>query len=121
MRLSKITILLQCMVITLCISAIKANAQNNYSFITQQVKHKNSKGYLQENDKNEKNKLIDVLKDLNRSKGVYFMFSSRLLGEKVVNKVEDMHEDVEVILDKILKNTGRAYKKINSNTFVIVS
>ncbi|MEO6583303.1 MAG: SusC/RagA family TonB-linked outer membrane protein, partial [Ferruginibacter sp.] len=68
-----------------------------------------------------KDKLINVLKDLNKIKGVYFMFSNQSLGNKVVNIVYDMNEDVEVILDKVLKNTGLAYKKINSSTFVILA
>src|SRR5258708_22479792 len=122
MRIPKITMLLQfIVVILLCIDTSRANAQNNYSFISRQVKDKNSGVYLQTEDKNEKGKLINVLKDLNKSKGVYFMFSSQLVGDKIVNRVDDMSENVEVLLDKILKNTGLTYKKINANTFVILS
>lgn len=121
MRISKIT-MLQCMVITfLCIGTSRAGAQNSYSYTNLQVKSKSSRTYLQTDEKNEKYKLINVLKDLNKIKGVYFMFSSQTVGDKIVNRVDDMSENVEVLLDKILKNTGLTYKKINSNTFVILS
>ncbi|MEP6928261.1 MAG: SusC/RagA family TonB-linked outer membrane protein [Ginsengibacter sp.] len=125
MRILKITILLLCLIVTfLCTDIGRAYAQNNYSYNTDNAKNistKKSGFYLQEDAKNEKSKLINVLKELNKVKGVYFMFSNQSLGNKVVNIVDDMSEEVELILDKILKNTGLAYKKINNNTFVILS
>jgi TonB-linked SusC/RagA family outer membrane protein len=123
MRIYKITLLLLCLTTALCIDISKVHAQNTYSF-TDKPKHINAKRSAfdqQTDDKNEKNKLINILKDLNKAKGVYFMFSNQLLGNKIVNLVDDMNENVEVILDKVLKNTGLTYKKINNNTFVIIT
>jgi iron complex outermembrane recepter protein len=124
MRISKITLLLPCLIIAfLFLNLAGANAQNNYSYNPGNAKNVNTKKsgtYLQADEKNEKNKLINVLKELNKVKGVYFMFSSQSMSNKVVNIVDDMNEDVEVILDKILKNTGLTYKKITNNTFVIL-
>ncbi|MEO5944606.1 MAG: SusC/RagA family TonB-linked outer membrane protein [Ferruginibacter sp.] len=122
MRLTKFTMLLPCTVLALCIGSIKTQAQSDYSFTNRQVKNKViAASYSQDDEKNEKNKLIDVLKDLNKKKGVYFMFSSRPMGEKIVNKAEDTQESIEVILDKVLKNSGLTYKKINGKTFVIIA
>ncbi|HVT86457.1 MAG TPA: carboxypeptidase-like regulatory domain-containing protein, partial [Chitinophagaceae bacterium] len=121
MRTCKSKKLLQLMVIAalLCTSAGWASAQNSYTFVPQKVKHKSSDdGYPQPDTRSDK--LVNVLKDLNKTKGVYFMFSSHL-GEKVVNKVNDLSENVEALLEKILKNTGLTYKKVNANTFVILS
>src|SRR5664279_3328405 len=99
MRISKIIMLLQFIAVAfLCIGTGRAHAQNNYSYVSQQLKNKSSRVYLQAEDKNEKTKLINVLKDLNKIKGVYFMFSSQLVGDKIVNKVDDMNENVEVLL-----------------------
>ncbi|MDB5200163.1 MAG: TonB-dependent receptor plug [Chitinophagaceae bacterium] len=121
----KLTLLLLCLISTfLCIDMAKAYAQNTYSYNTGIAKHANFKKpdlYLQTNEKNEKSKLINVLKELNKVKGVYFMFSNQSLNNKIVNPVDDMNEDVEVILDKMLKNTSLSYKKINPKTFVIVA
>jgi TonB-linked SusC/RagA family outer membrane protein len=121
MRTCKSKTLLQLMVIAalLCTSAGWASAQNSYTFVPQKVKHRSSDdGYPQTDTKSDK--LVNVLKDLNKTKGVYFMFSSHL-GEKVVNKVNNLSENVEALLEKILKNTGLTYKKVNANTFVILS
>ena len=122
MRIIKTTLLLMCTGSLFFTGMGKANAQNNYSFNTKQVKSIKTGNFLQQEDvKYEKSQLINVLKDLNKSKGVYFMFSNQALGTKVVNLVDNMNEEVEVILDKVLKNTGLTYKKINSTTFVILS
>ena len=125
MRILKITLSLLCFISAfLFIGIAKADAQNNYSYNTGTQKHISSKTPgvdLQIDDKNDKNKLINVLKVLNKEKGIYFMFSNQSLSNKIVNVIDNMNEDVEVILDKILKNTSLTYKKINPKTFVILS
>ena len=98
-----------------------SQAQNIYAINTKPVARYAGIGNLQPDDKNEKNKLINVLKELNRIKGVYFMFSNQALSTVTVNPVTDMQQEVEAILSQMFKNTGLAYKKINAKTFVIIS
>ena len=72
-------------------------------------------------DTNDRQTLITVLKELNRTKGVYFLFSEQELGSKMVNPARNTQSDVEKILDDVLKNTGLKYRKISDNTFVILN
>ncbi len=67
-----------------------------------------------------KNKLIVVLKELNKEKGVYFMIADQTLNNVAVNAIDNIKEEVETILVKILKNTGLLYKKVDEKTFVIL-
>ena len=107
--------------ISLSLGISRAYSQNDFAQNTQ-VKYKSvSKTYFQPTEKNEKSNLFSVLKELNKVKDVYFMFSNQKLGLKPVNTVTDMQQQVEVILEKILKNTGLSYKKVNAKTFVILS
>lgn len=69
----------------------------------------------------QKQTLFNVLKELNKTKGVYFLFSEQSLGNKLVNPMEGNNVNVEKILDQVLKNTGLKFKKINDKTFVILS
>jgi TonB-linked SusC/RagA family outer membrane protein len=69
----------------------------------------------------QKSSLYKVLKQLNEQKGVYFLFSDPSLSEKKVNAVNNTSDDIEKILQDVLKNTGLKYKKVSSNTFVILS
>ncbi len=98
----------------------KAYAQNNA--ITFNSDHRDKMTAYSVNDqKSEKAQLINELKKLNKEKGVYFMFSSETLNNKIVNKVGDMKQDLEKIMDKMLLNSGLVYKKINDKTYVIIS
>ncbi|HYE55779.1 MAG TPA: SusC/RagA family TonB-linked outer membrane protein [Chitinophagaceae bacterium] len=69
----------------------------------------------------EKQTLFNVLKDLNKQKGVYFLFSDPSLGNKPVNAVTNNNAAIEKILDQVLKNTGLKYKKVSEKAFVILS
>lgn len=71
-------------------------------------------------EKTQKQNLFTVLKDLNKSKGVYFFFSDSSIANKQVS-APDMKADIDDILIELLKNTGLKYKKISKNTFVITS
>lgn len=68
----------------------------------------------------EKQTLLSVLKELNRLKGVYFLFSEESMGNLKVKATKDYGEETEKILAEILKDTGLKYKKVSANTFVIV-
>jgi TonB-linked SusC/RagA family outer membrane protein len=93
-------------------------AQDGYTYSNGKTKKKNS--VAEQQDTNAKQSLINVLKELNRIKGIFFLYGDKSLGERMVNPIKDMQADVEKILDEVLKNTGLKYRKISANTFVIV-
>ena len=64
--------------------------------------------------------LLDVLIELNRTKGVFFLFSQQPLGKVLVNNPVP-GASIEKILSQVLKNTGLYFKKIDERTFVILS
>jgi len=69
-----------------------------------------------------KQPLLDVLIGLNKSRGVYFLFSQQPLGRMPVNPPIDQPDlPVEKVLTQVLKNTGLYYKKVDDKTFVILS
>src|SRR5215510_3069061 len=65
----------------------------------------------------EKQTLFNVLKELNKTKGVYFLFSEKDMASVQVNAVKNQQAPVEKILDDVLDNTGLQYKKVSDNTF----
>lgn len=67
-----------------------------------------------------KERLFSVLKRLNDTRGVYFLYSNSSFGEKLVEPVADVKQPIEVMLAAILKNSGLHYQRINQNTFVII-
>ncbi|MBC7902444.1 MAG: SusC/RagA family TonB-linked outer membrane protein [Gemmatimonadaceae bacterium] len=69
----------------------------------------------------EKQALITVLNDLNKTKGVYFLFSDQTLGNKMVYPVKDQNLEIEKILEAVLRDSGLRFKKVNDKTFVILS
>jgi TonB-linked SusC/RagA family outer membrane protein len=98
------------------------NAQDTYAFSGQKEQKQNRKAPVERKPEDEeKQTLFQVLKELNRTRGVYFMFSVEALGDRLVNPVKNEQEDVEKILRKILDNTGLRYKKVNDKTFVILT
>lgn len=68
----------------------------------------------------EKRPLLAVLKELNRVKGVYFLFSEESMGNLPVKAAKDYGAETEKILAEVLRDTGLKYKKVSGNTFVIV-
>ena len=99
---------------------IPATAQSQYAYAgTRTVVHasRNFSGP----SANERKALLAVLKELNKEKGVYFLYSEANIGEKLVNPVHDVKADIEIILSELLKNTGLKYKKVSVNTFVILN
>ncbi|MEO6818779.1 MAG: SusC/RagA family TonB-linked outer membrane protein [Ginsengibacter sp.] len=96
-----------------------AYAQNSYSF--NDVKPKTDRVISRTIERSSKGPLLGQLKELNKVKGVYFMFSNQELSQKTVNLIDDMTDNTEVILNKMLANSGLTYKKINNGIFVILS
>ncbi|HXB95996.1 MAG TPA: TonB-dependent receptor plug domain-containing protein, partial [Puia sp.] len=65
--------------------------------------------------------LIEVLTDLNKSRGIYFLFSRGSLATTLVNApLMSPTASTEKILMQVLKNTGLRYKKVDDHTFVIL-
>jgi TonB-linked SusC/RagA family outer membrane protein len=64
--------------------------------------------------------LLQVLKDLNRTRGVYFLYTAKSVGETLVNDTYAPTAEVEDILNFILKGTHLHYRKVNALTFVIL-
>lgn len=101
-----------------CIPAMQA--QDAYVYTNNRIIH-------QQTDTNKKQEearkqtLFKVLKELNKTKGVFFLFSDQALADKMVNPVKKDNVDIEKILDQVLENTGLRYKKVNEKTFVILA
>ncbi|HET6254932.1 MAG TPA: SusC/RagA family TonB-linked outer membrane protein [Puia sp.] len=66
--------------------------------------------------------LMEVLIELNRTKGVYFLFSQQQIGQMPVNMPAiPAGVSVERILTQVLRNTGLIFKKVDERTFVILN
>jgi TonB-linked SusC/RagA family outer membrane protein len=64
---------------------------------------------------------MEVLIQLNRAKGVYFLFSQQQIGRTLVNlPALSSNAGIEKLLTQALRNTGLIYKKIDDRTFVIL-
>ncbi|HEV3414143.1 MAG TPA: SusC/RagA family TonB-linked outer membrane protein [Puia sp.] len=69
-----------------------------------------------------KRPLMDLLIELNRIKGVYFLFSQQQIGQMPVNApVISASVSVEKILTQVLRGTGLIFKKVDERTFVILN
>ncbi|HEY1215816.1 MAG TPA: hypothetical protein VGE93_19470, partial [Bryobacteraceae bacterium] len=65
--------------------------------------------------------LLEVLIELNRTRGAYFLFSQPELGKTlVVPPTPNPNAAVERILSQLLRRTGLSYKKVDEQTFVIL-
>ncbi|HWI90541.1 MAG TPA: SusC/RagA family TonB-linked outer membrane protein [Flavisolibacter sp.] len=95
---------------------IKSNSQQQYAYSSNKTYNSRPDFSLTQ----DKQTLLSVLKELNKTKGVYFLFSEESIGNKLVVPVKNQNEDVEKILNDLLQSTGLSYKKINTNTYVIV-
>ncbi|WEK33714.1 MAG: SusC/RagA family TonB-linked outer membrane protein [Candidatus Pseudobacter hemicellulosilyticus] len=65
--------------------------------------------------------LFKVLKELNKTKGVFFLYADQSLGDKLVNPVRKEQVAIEKILQQVLENTGLSFRKVNEKTFVILA
>ena len=66
--------------------------------------------------------LMDILIELNHTKGVYFLFSQQQIGQLLVNPPSlASNASVEKLLTQVLRNTGLIFKKVDDRTFVILN
>jgi TonB-linked SusC/RagA family outer membrane protein len=81
-----------------------------------------TKSFAQSPDTTHLRPLLDVLIELNKSKGVYFLFSQQPLGKVPVEPPSpSTNMPVDKILSQMLRNTGLYYKKVDERTYVILS
>ena len=92
-----------------------AGNQPNYFSLEKEIK----KDYSADTSR-QRQKLFNVLKKLNQSRGIYFFISDATLGDLMVTPVADENQPIEKILDDILKNTGLKFRKLNEQTFIIL-
>jgi len=117
MRNSKTYLLFSCL---LCATVgTQAYAQQDYSFASN--RNGSGKRHYSAPQQEKKQVLMDALRELNKTKGVYFLYSDQAIGSQQVNVVTDYKKDIEKILTEILKNTGLTFKKISENTYVILT
>lgn len=112
--------LLGCLMSAQLLSHLDSSAQSGMVFAASSTTKTLPQYQQRPEGSNEKKTLFNVLKELNKKKGTYFLFSEQSLGNKLVNNVKDQAAPVEKILDEILKNTGLKYTKVSDNTFVII-
>lgn len=65
--------------------------------------------------------LLTALKELNRKRGVYFLYTDKSIGERMVSDIVHPKADVERILTELLEGSGLHYTRVNATTFVILN
>ncbi|HTI89819.1 MAG TPA: SusC/RagA family TonB-linked outer membrane protein [Puia sp.] len=98
---------------------VGARSQSAYAYNGKSIRAVEQKDRIEENEKKES--LFNALKELNRTKGAYFLFSEQSLGTKMVNSPTGSETSIEKALDHMLKNSGLKFRKINEKTYVILS
>src|SRR5580765_574659 len=112
------TRLLGCLIGGQLLLTITGYSQDVFAYTASKSNHANK---INQQDKNAgKQTLFNVLKELNKTKGVYFLFSEKDMAGMQVNTVKNQQAPVEKQLDEVLDNTGLRYKKVSDNTFVIL-
>src|SRR5215213_9820089 len=97
---------------------LKVSAQSQFAFSSNKA-YKLPKGSYTSSE--QKQTLQSFLTELNKVKGVYFLYSDESIGQQLVVPVKEISASVEVILSKVLEPTSFKYKKVSDNTFVIVN
>lgn len=108
---------LACLAILVLATGGPMTAQEGYAFASRTERAKTFNTY--QSPAASKQTLQVVLTELNRVKGLYFLYSEESMGGTIVNNVKDLSVDVEKILGEVLKGSGLKYKKVSGNTFVI--
>jgi TonB-linked SusC/RagA family outer membrane protein len=64
--------------------------------------------------------LLQALKELNRKRGVYFLYTDKTIGETMVPDIAHPKAELEIILSELLAGSTLHFTKINDKTFVIL-
>lgn len=64
--------------------------------------------------------LLQALKELNRKRGVYFLYTDKTIGETLVPDIAHPKAELEIILTELLAGSSLHFTKINDKTFVIL-
>jgi len=106
----------------LLLCCLAGRSQSTYAWSGKGVRTvQQSGGENRTEESTQKEALFKVLKELNRTRGVYFLFSEQSLGSRQVNNLPNSQDSIEKILGEVLKNTGLKFKKVNERTFVILT
>lgn len=65
--------------------------------------------------------LLTVLKALNQSKGIFFLYAEENMSQRLVNAPTRLDGDLDQLLAGVLRNTGLKHKRISPNTVVILN
>ena len=65
--------------------------------------------------------LLTVLKALNQSKGIFFLYAEENMSQRLVNAPSRLDGDLDQLLADVLRNTGLKHKRISPNTVVILN
>ena len=87
---------------------------------SRQSQAKSYQGSISQSKQAEKQKLFNALRQLNQTKGIYFVFSDKSFGDIMVDPVTDNNLPAEQILEVLLKGTVQI-EKAADNTFGTVS
>lgn len=98
---------------------VAARSQSAYAYTGKSIRAVDQKDRIEDNEKKEF--LFTALKELNRTRGAYFLFSEQSLGTKMVNTPTGNETSIEKALDHMLKNSGLKFRKINEKTYVILA
>ncbi|HVG42041.1 MAG TPA: hypothetical protein VM888_10565, partial [Chitinophagaceae bacterium] len=93
------------------LSVAAAFGQSDFSYVAGKPSDAKHGTYITRAEEGtEKKLLFSVLKELNKAKGIYFLFSEKNVGAKMVNDVKNIQGETEKILTDILRNTGLKFK-----------
>ncbi|MFT3827936.1 MAG: SusC/RagA family TonB-linked outer membrane protein [Chitinophagaceae bacterium] len=108
-----------CLCLTATVFPMGGYTQNNY-VAAKKIKQTQTESLADDPAQNKTTSLFQVLTQLNKKKGVYFLFADTAFANKQVSAVYDEKKEIGTILDLLLQNTGLTYKRVGDNTFVIL-
>ncbi|HYH16924.1 MAG TPA: carboxypeptidase-like regulatory domain-containing protein, partial [Flavisolibacter sp.] len=97
---------------------LKVSAQNPIAFTSNKAYNLPKGNYA---SSEQKQTLQSFLTELNKVKGVYFLYSDDMIGHQLVTPFKQVSAPVEVILSKVLEQTSFKFKKVSDNTYVIIN
>lgn len=72
-------------------------------------------------DTSGKQPLLQVLKTLNKERGIFFLYAEENMSQKLVNVPAHWDDDLDQLLQEVLRSSGLKHKRISPNTIVILN